>query len=109
MKERTDEEIRAKVKELWPDVDLNETRWSSACYFGIKRQSDYVDITIAQMYDAPGLSFAQLQSLAEFFDTLKVETEEEISEGGCETCDYGSRLGFVLRISDGAPFASLNS
>ncbi len=104
MLERTDEEIRAKVKELWPDVDLNETRWSSSDYFSIVRGSGFVDITIAQMYDAPGLSFAQLQSLAEFFDTLKVETEEEIREGGCETCDYGSRLGFTLRVSPGDPF-----
>jgi hypothetical protein len=109
MKQRTDEEIRTKVKELWPNVNLQEGRWSNTDYFRIARRDNYIDITIAQMYEAPGLSFAQLQALAEFFDTLKVETEEEIHEDGCESCDYGSRRGFVLRISEGAPFVALNS
>lgn len=106
MRERTDEEIKAKLSELWPNVDFNEEAHGRR-YCKLARAGDFIDITITQMYDAPGLSFAQLNSLAEFFDTMKVETEEEIRDGGCETCDYGSKYGFTLRVSPGDPFKSL--
>lgn len=108
MIERTDAEIRAKVAELWPDVNLNETGWGNRDkYFDIERKSGYIDITVAQMYGKPGLSFPQLNALAQFFDTMNVETEEEFAGGGCETCEYGSKYGFTLRISPGSSFKEL--
>lgn len=109
MKQRTDEEIKAKVEELWPEMEW-KGGWGSESS-RIVRGDGFIDITVAKMYDWDKLqlTFQNINALAEFFDTLKVETQEEINEGGCETCDYGSRYGFVLRVSDGAPFASLNS
>lgn len=59
------------------------------------------------MYESPGLSFAKLSALAEFFDTMNVETESEFSHGGCETCDYGSEVGFTLRVRNGDPYRSV--
>ncbi|MDR5729683.1 MAG: hypothetical protein RB191_19885 [Terriglobia bacterium] len=105
MIERTDEEITAKVQELWPDLDITESRWSSHDYFVIERADGHIDLTVTAMHDAPGLTFDQINGLAQFFDTMKVETEEEITEGGCESCDYGSRRGVILRISPGDSYA----
>lgn len=99
---RSDEEIIAKCREIWTHgwrtIDIAVSR---------NDDNDNIDITISSMYESPGLTFAQINALAEFFNTMKVETEEEISESGCESCDYGSRYGFVLRVSPGAPFQRL--
>jgi len=100
MKERTDSEIREKVLELWPNL----LDWADESYFGVQRHGDYIDVKISSMYERPGLSFDQINALAEFFDTMKIETEEEITEEGCESCDHGSKYGFVLRASPGKPY-----
>lgn len=108
MKERTDEEIRAKLESLWPNMEW-KGGWGSKCS-SIERRNGYIDLTVAKMYDGdsvPKLEFAQIDALAEFFDTMKVEIEEEIREGGCETCDYGSRYGFTVRVSPGDPYQKL--
>lgn len=101
MKEHTDEEIASKLRELWPEQSHCDTTYK------VERGPSHIDITVQQMYDSPGLSFAKLSSLAEFFDTMNVETESEFHEGGCETCDYGSAVGFTLRVRSGGPYRPL--
>jgi hypothetical protein len=100
---RTNEEIEQKVREIWQtgrnswdklNININQGR---DCYF----------IQISKMYESPGVTFKQLNELAKFFDTLNVETESEFSHGGCETCDYGSQYGFILKISEGDKFKEL--
>lgn len=95
MKEHTDEEIKAKLQELWPEADFRDTEWK------VDRGPDRIAITISQMYESPGLDFKKLHALAQFFDTMNVETESEFAHGGCETCDYGSEYGFTLWIRPG--------
>lgn len=110
MKERTDEEIWEKLESLWPDLERGGG-WSSDCS-KIERRDGYIDLTVAKMYDwdsVPKLEFAQIDALAEFFDTMKVEIAEEIRNGGCETCDYGSQYGFMVRISNGNAYIKLTS
>lgn len=109
MIERTDDEIRAEVQRLWPDLNLDESAWSDYSYFVIDRRDNGVALTITAMYDNPGLSFDQIEGLAKFFDTKNVETEEEVRSGGCESCDYGSKLGVVLLISPGDGFTASDS
>jgi hypothetical protein len=36
--------------------------------------------------------------LAEFFDTKNINDDEKFSNGGCETCDWGSSYGFELVV-----------
>jgi len=52
----------------------------------------------AEMYSPPPLSYALLRGWVEFFGTEKIDTSDNISSGGCETCDYGSRYGFNIVI-----------
>lgn len=103
MKLRTDEEIQEKIKALWPEQNNS---WDKIAV-DIYRGTDTLYLTMSKMYEAPGLSFMQIQALAKFFDTLNVETESEFSNGGCDTCDYGSSYGFKIRVSEGAPYKEL--
>lgn len=57
-----------------------------------------VEVEATAMYDAPRLGFQQLKQISEFFGTENVDKYDDISWGGCETCDYGSSYGFVVRI-----------
>jgi hypothetical protein len=50
------------------------------------------------MYDPPSLSYQLLRSWAEHFGTEKIDTSDNISQSGCETCDYGSKYGFRVII-----------
>jgi len=54
------------------------------------------------MYDWDGYtpSFQQLVAFSKEFGTDNIDKYEDISNGGCETCDYGSSYGFALRIWD---------
>lgn len=98
MKKYTNKEIKCKVKEIFKFQTYSDPE------IEIKANKSYIDIEISQEYTRPTLSFKQLNELAKFFDTLNIETESEFSNSGCDTCDYGSSYGFVLRISDGDPY-----
>ncbi len=100
MNKRTDEEILAEVYRLWPRLGRAVGRGKNNAV-KVVRGAGYLDISIGQMYESPGFSFAHLEGLAKFFDTKNVETESEFRYGGCETCDFGSEYGFVLRIRPG--------
>jgi hypothetical protein len=107
VKEHTKEAIQEKVQSLWPGVTAEECYGRQKYGVVVECKAGLVAITVSQMYSAPGLSFAQLNALAEFFDTLNVETESEFNHQGCESCDYGSEYGFTIWIRDGAPFTAL--
>lgn len=97
MKKLTDEEILAKLNELWPDVGP-DSAWSDKDYgFKVEREEDAVKLTVSKMYEAPGLEFAQLSALADLFGTKKIN-DDSFSYNGCETCDYGSKRGFTLTV-----------
>lgn len=102
MKTYTNEEIKKKVNEIFEfayyDAEIE-----------ITINKSYVDLRISQEYTKPTLAFKQLNALAKFFDTLNVETESEFSNGGCDTCDYGSSYGFVLRIREGDPYNNVET
>ena len=88
MKERTRQEIEAKARGIWPDAKIE----ISDCVTG------GIWLSVSKMYEAPGLSFANLMELAEFFGTKAINDERRFNVSGCETCDYGSSYGFQLRI-----------
>lgn len=96
MKTRAKEEIEKKVRELWASDKLDD--FLNEGTLQVEIEPNKVSITLAQMYEPPGLSFAQLMSLAEFFGTKNINDDDRFGEAGCETCDYGSSYGFTLTI-----------
>lgn len=99
MKIRTDEEILAKLEEVFQCDRIDQPKFEIT-----RRADDAIELQIGKMYDAPNLSFERLDAVARFFDTKNVETESEFSHGGCETCDYGSEYGFILLVRNGDSF-----
>ena len=93
MIQRTKKEVEAKVNELWPGRPWTDRE------LDITVGPTVTTITLTEMYDPPGLSFAQLMALSEFFDTKNINDADRIYENGCETCDYGSKYGWTLEIT----------
>ena len=85
---RSTPEIMDKIEALWPEADKRAVK---------RNDQGEVRVSISSMYEAPGLTFAQLMALAEWFDTKDI-ADERFHSGGCETCDYGSDYGFELII-----------
>ncbi len=57
-------------------------------------------IMIQNMFEAIPFTVAALMAVGEFFGTDKVNIDEEShhSEGGCDSCDYGSKHYFELKV-----------
>jgi hypothetical protein len=90
MKKYSKQEIEDQVKKIWGTDEPDTIRVSIG--------SDEVNIELSSMYQAPGLNFAKLKALSDFFETDHIDDEERFSNGGCESCDYGSNYGFTLTI-----------
>lgn len=90
MKDLYAKDVVDKIQAIWPNVETRK----------VEKIKDGWDVEIANMYEAPGLELSQLIELAEFFGTKNIESAGNFSNGGCETCDYGSSYGFTLQIRD---------
>jgi hypothetical protein len=104
MKYPTDEEIWKKLQELWPDTN-DHSRYGNEKT--IHRNAGALRFRVTRMYDwdpIPALTLDKRLALSEFFDTMNVEHDGEVSEGGCETCDYGSEYGFEVLVRPGASY-----
>lgn len=95
MIKRTKLEIEEKLKELWPNKSSYGAGNINKSVLINKDNS--VTLSISGMYEPPGLSFAILKSLSEFFGTDDI-SDSRFSYSGCETCDYGADYGFELII-----------
>lgn len=91
MKDRTLDEIKSVADELW---GVNRQDVTIKC----AKSDGKAAITLSAMYEPPGLTFAQLKRLSEFFETENINDDDKFSHGGCDTCDYGSEYGFTLTI-----------
>jgi len=56
------------------------------------------EIDYGAMYESPNLNFAKLMELSKLFGTEEINVDN-YSEGGCETCDYGSSYGHTIQIT----------
>jgi len=92
MIERTEEEIVQFIKEIYKEDVPDEIT--------VSKEKDHVEITIADMYSSPELSFSTLLKISEFFGTQNINDDDRFSEFGCDTCDYGSSYGFTLTVRD---------
>lgn len=67
----------------------------------ILKRPDGFTLEVTSMYDAPAISLEMLVNLSDYFGTRKVDIEKDgISQGGCETCDYGSAYGHAIVITE---------
>lgn len=92
---RAEAEIREFCEDLWRSEsgDRLNVGWNTTATGGL--------LFVSMMYQAPDLTLDHLLALARFFGTMNVGAFGDIIEPGCETCDYGSRYGFSLRVEPG--------
>lgn len=84
----TKADVENKIKEMWPGLgSLSICKYDTAW-----------DIDMGNMYEAPGLSLSQLIELSKFFGTENIKSGTGYSQGGCETCDYGSSYSITLEV-----------
>lgn len=105
MKQHTDQEIIEKMQSI---LDAEHAKnycmgWRNEGCIKVKSNTaDRVDIEIACMYEAPSPTYDVLMAMADFFGTMNINDDEHFSEGGCETCDYGSSYGYTLTVRNDA-------
>lgn len=85
MKNRTQKEILAIAKEIWPHSEIS-----------VITIKNCAEITVSG--SNPTLSFWMLKKLAEFFETDNIDESNRSKTDGCPTCDYGSSHSFDLII-----------
>lgn len=95
MNKFSDKEIESKVREIWGAHSY--ASGSGPENIEVRQGDGTVTIEISSMYDPPGLGFANMSALAEFFGTKNIN-DDSFSHGGCESCDYGSKYGFTLTV-----------
>lgn len=61
------------------------------------KKKEAFEIEWGDMYERPELSFASLKRLSEIFGTEEIDVDQ-YSNGGCESCDYGSDYGHTIQI-----------
>lgn len=85
----TREDVENKFKNIFKDAEVITVE---------KCTSKFIQVEISSMYSPPILSFARLSKLAELFETKRINDPDNFQYTGCETCDYGSKYGFVLTL-----------
>ena len=61
-------------------------------------QQNHLLVEVTSMYSSPDVSYEQIEEIAKQLNFSKFEKYDEISNEGCETCDYGSSYGYALRF-----------
>ncbi len=61
-------------------------------------QETHLLVEVTCMYSSPDISYEQLEEIAKKLNFSKFEKYDEISNSGCDTCDYGSSYGYALRF-----------
>lgn len=97
----TTEEIIAFVNHLWAD------KYGSPAEVYVRPwDGETLHIRVTRMYSAPGLTMDRRLKLSKFFDTMNVETDNEINDRECETCDYGSSYYYDIIVRPGARYSA---
>lgn len=59
---------------------------------------DGFEIDFTKMYESPvDLNYQNIKVISDLFGTEDIDFDN-VSEGGCETCDYGSRYGYTIQV-----------
>lgn len=84
----TDNEIKTHVEKILDKGTL----------YALHEYNTNIDIEYASMYHAPEISLNELIALRDLFGADDVKTNNDFSQTGCETCDYGSKYGYYIEI-----------
>lgn len=90
-------EIEAMVRKLWTEGSEPYSQEVDDVEI-LFNEPDRVLIEISAMYESPPQCDSLLAKLGEFFGTKNVDIHYDIGDGGCESCDYGSRYGFAVQL-----------
>ena len=88
MNAKTEGEIRAFVRTLWPKCELDDLVIDS---------DDEVSFEVVED-EGVNLRFSDLFALSEFFGTKRIDVDSISRHGGCPTCDYGETRGFWINV-----------
>lgn len=61
-------------------------------------KADHLLIEVTSMYYPPDIGIEDIHEIAKKLNFSYYEKYDEISNEGCETCDYGSSYGYALRF-----------
>ncbi len=89
MKVRTQSEVDRFFDDLFPE---------SIDHFYIEWEAETGFLSVARQYEPINLTFQHWKEISDFFGTEKLSFVDDIAEGGCETCDFGSRYGFKMQV-----------
>lgn len=92
---KTDEEIVANIKRIYPNEYCNDTQVE------VRRIEDDVYVKITQMYNAPQHNLSMHEFAKQMVEAVGMDDfceHDDINNGGCETCDYGSSYGTEFRF-----------
>lgn len=64
-----------------------------------RKLSNGYELEWTKMYEPPELNFNTLKELSDLFGTTNIDVDN-YSQGGCETCDWGSKYGHTIQIRD---------
>jgi hypothetical protein len=95
MKQLTKDEIKAGFIGIFPKADYS---FEAIDIDVICNDGKSVIVEVWRMYESPSANEVMQKQVEEMFDTPNVEIISDIDESGCNTCDYGSRYGFILRV-----------
>lgn len=100
MIQHTEEAITAKVQEIYDAEHAKNycMGWETKGCINVTAAPEKVSIAVSCMYAAPSPTLAVLRQLADFFGTDNINDDDHFSNGGCETCDYGSSYGYTLTV-----------
>ena len=96
MTERTPSEVLAKVEQIWPEV--NEESDRSIYGATVTPEVNGWRIEMKTMYGYVRLTLDRLMALSAFMGTKNIDTVDQYSSDGCDTCDYGSLYTLALSV-----------
>lgn len=56
-----------------------------------------IEIDYTQQYNHKYISYNILKMISEYFGTIDINIDN-VDQKGCETCDYGSKYGYMIQI-----------
>jgi hypothetical protein len=94
---KTNEAIAEKATELFRPLAVYDFYQEYVEPRVISNDASGVLVEIDCMYESPKRDEAALESFREFLGLKHIDIHYDINEGGCESCDYGSRYGYAIR------------
>lgn len=103
MKQLTEKEIQDAVKLVIASLPDYDEFYHSPDEVEVSiNEPGHILFEATKMYDWDRLKITDevLEAFRQFFGADNVEHYDDISIGGCESCDYGSTYGFAIRLWD---------